>query len=227
MAELPLVELQKENAAKKAVELVENNMVIGLGTGSTAAYFVKFLAEKVRKEKLKIRCVCTSLKTHKMAEQLGLEIVKLKEVDKINLAIDGADVIDQNKYLIKGYGGALVREKVIEYFADNFVVIADESKLQKKLNKSIPVEFLPFAHALVTKRLKQLGAKEVKDRMVDGMPFVSDNGFWIVDAYFGEIEDPVHLEEQITKIPGTLENGIFTKRINKVIIGTKDGAREI
>lgn len=223
----PNREKQKEIAGAEAAKLVENEMVVGLGTGSTAEYFVRAVAKRVHDEGLMIKCICTSTATEDLARELGLNIVKLASVDKIDLAVDGADVVARDKTLIKGYGGALTREKIVEYIADKFVVIVDESKVSPSLSRHVPVEYLPFAQKMVERGLKELGAREVKQRMVKGVQYSSDNNFYIADADFGEIPDAHLLEKKINHIPGVLENGIFTKKVFKVIIGTDEGVKEL
>jgi ribose 5-phosphate isomerase A len=214
---------QKYNSAQEAIKYVQDGMTLGLGTGSTADCFVKILAQK----ELDVKCVCTSHKTKKLAISLGLRVFSFNDVKKIDLAVDGADVVASNKNLIKGYGGALTREKIIEYTAQKFIVIADSTKIADKLAKPVPIEYLPFAKSMVERGLKELGAKTLVNRLESGMPFYSDNNFHIMDADFGTISNPRTLEEQINHIPGVLENGIFSRPVFKVIIGTDDGVKEI
>jgi len=214
---------QKQNSAQEAIKYVQEGMTLGLGTGSTADCFVKLLAQK----EFDVKCVCTSRKTKKLAMSLGLRVFSFDDVKKIDLAVDGADVIASNKNLIKGYGGALTREKIIEYTAEKFIVIADSTKLAQKLAKPVPIEYLPFAKRMVKKGLTELGAKNMVDRLESEMPFYSDNNFHIIDADFGTIANPRALEEQINHIPGVLENGIFSRPVFKVILGTDDGVKEL
>jgi len=221
------LEKMKQMAAGAALEFVENNATLGLGTGSTAAYFVKALALKVREGKLSIKCVCTSNATEALAKKEGLEIIALNEAEKINLSVDGADEVDGEKMLIKGYGGALTREKIIEYKSEKLVIIVDEGKVSKKLSKPVPVEYLPFAHSAVVQGLEKLGAKKIRQRMLEGNNFESDNGFHIVDADFGVIGNPSSLEQKINLIPGVLENGIFSRGASEVIVGGKEGVRKL
>ncbi|PIT84485.1 ribose 5-phosphate isomerase A [Candidatus Micrarchaeota archaeon CG10_big_fil_rev_8_21_14_0_10_45_29] len=220
------LENMKKRAAQAALEFVENNTTLGLGTGSTAAYFVKALARKVKDEKLSVKCVCTSNATEALAKKEGLSIIALNEAEKINLSVDGADEVDASKMLIKGYGGALTREKIIEYKSEKLVIIVDESKVSKKLSKPVPVEYLPFAHSAVVQGLEKLGAKKIRQRMLEGNNFESDNGFHIVDADFGEISNPASLEQKINLIPGVLENGIFSRGAS-VIVGGKEEVRKL
>lgn len=215
--------LEKANAAKKALEYVTDGMVLGLGTGTTADYFVKYLAETGKD----VKCVCTSHRTKKLAVSLGLKVFSFDDVEKIDLAVDGADVVALDKNLIKGYGGALTREKIIEYVSQKFIVIVDSTKIADKLTKPVPVEYLPFAKKMVEVGLQKLGAKNLVQRMESGEQFSSDNNFYIVDADFGEISNPSELEKRINEIPGVLENGIFSRPVFKIIIGEGEDVREI
>ncbi|MCX8163045.1 MAG: ribose-5-phosphate isomerase RpiA [Candidatus Micrarchaeota archaeon] len=217
------VEEEKFQAAAKALEFIEDNMVVGLGTGSTADIFISLLGKKVKEEKLKIECVATSSRTKNNATNAGLKIVSLDDVEQIDIAVDGADRVDKNKNLIKGYGGALVREKIVAYNSEKFVVIVDSSKISPSgvLDKEIPIEYVPFARAAVFKQLKKLGVKKIAERMEGSQKFVSDNQNWLVDAYFGEIKNPSKLEEKINSICGIVENGIFSKKKPIVICAGK------
>jgi ribose 5-phosphate isomerase A len=210
-------EEKKFLSAKKALEFVKNGSVIGLGTGTTADIFISLLGKKVQQEGLKIKCVATSSRTKNNAANYNLEIVSLDDVKKIDVAIDGADQVDKQKNLIKGYGGALLREKIVAYNSSKFIVIVDDSKLSNKLNKAVPVEFLPFAKRVVFEGLRKIGAKEIKQRMEGSQNFISDNHNYIADVYFGEIKNPAQLEDKINQISGIVDNGIFSKKKPLVI----------
>lgn len=214
--------LSKINAAKKALELVKDGMIIGLGSGSTAGYFIRFLGEKVRKEGLRIKVVASSLESERLAEESGIEIVDINDIEKIDLAVDGADEVDENRFLIKGRGGCLTREKIIDYSAKKFIVIVDESKLVNRLGKKnpVPIEVIPFAWELVKRRLSEDSSLRTKDKK----PYVTDNGNYILDVNFRRIEDPVKLELELNAIPGVVENGIFTRKPEKIIVGKPDKA---
>ncbi len=217
----------KWNAAAQALRHVKDGMTVGLGTGSTASLFIGQLGEKAQEENLTLTCVATSKASEQLARTMGLAVVGLDDVKKIDLAVDGADQVDAKKRLIKGYGGALTREKVVEYAADKFIVIADEGKYSKTLDKLVPIEVLPFAQAPVERGLKRLGAKHVLLRTREGaQPFVTDNGLWILHADFGKMKNPDKLEAEINQIPGVLENGLFCHGVAKVVLGSKTGARE-
>jgi ribose 5-phosphate isomerase A len=218
----------KENAAQEALKLVQNKMVIGLGSGSTANIFIQKLAEAAKANNWKLKCVPTSVASEKLARENGLEIISLADAKKIHLAIDGADKVDEKLNLIKGYGGALAREKVVGYLAKKFVVVADESKIAKALSGDVPVEVLPFAVATVERKLMKLKAKSVAQRKnADGTPYITDNSNFILHADFGEIAKPAPLEKKIKLIPGVVECGIFSRNISCVIVGNETGARTI
>ncbi|MFN3910127.1 MAG: ribose-5-phosphate isomerase RpiA [Candidatus Anstonellaceae archaeon] len=218
--------LNKEKflSASKALNFVKDGMVIGLGTGSTADIFISLLGQKVVEEKLSIQCIATSSRTKNNASNVGLNVVSLDDVKSVDLAVDGADMVDKNKNLIKGYGGALVREKIVAYASKKFVVIIDSSKLSPSgfLNKEVPIEYVPFAHSLVLAHLKKLGAKKISERLEGSQKFVSDNQNWLFDVYFGEIKNPDKLEEEINKIPGIVENGIFSQKKPIIICAGKE-----
>lgn len=210
----------KENAAREALKYVKDKTTIGLGTGSTAAYFIKLLAEKVKAENLTIKCIPTSLASKAMAYEAHLHLIEPEEVKKIDLAVDGADLIDPKLNLIKGGGGAHVREKIIDYFADKFIVIADNSKVASKLKGQVPLEILPFAYPLVAKSLQaEFGVKTEIRRKQNGDAWLSDNHNYIADAIFKSIPNPRKLEEELNSIDGVVGNGLFTRNVTLAIIG--------
>ncbi|MEK6981325.1 MAG: ribose 5-phosphate isomerase A [Candidatus Micrarchaeota archaeon] len=217
--------LGKINASKAALEFVENNSILGIGSGSTAKEFIKLLAERVKKEKLNIKCIPTSFDTRIYALGLGLKIAEPDEVERIDLTVDGADVATKVGVL-KGGGGALTREKVVAYAAKKFIVIADESKIKPKLEGKVVVEVVPFAHSTVMRFLKTFTNK-VTYRASDGKlgPIITDNGNFLLDCEM-LVKDPKKTEAELKNYPGVVENGIFTK-FDKIIIGGKDGAREL
>jgi ribose 5-phosphate isomerase A len=214
----------KKNAALGTLEYVKNGMCIGLGSGSTAREFIRLLAEKVKKEKLSICCVTTSLDSRMVAIESGLWVTEPDAISEIDLAVDGADKLTENA-LLKGGGGALTREKIIDYNAKKFIVIADESKLQKTLEGSVSLEVLPFAAPIV---LKQLARYKPVIRISDQKlgPVISDNGCYIVDLADMKIDDPEGMENELNGIPGIIENGIFTQ-FDEIVLGTKDGWKTI
>ncbi len=206
-------------AAKAALSYVKDGQTLGLGTGSTADMFIQQLAEHVREKEMNITCVATSGRSAQLAKSLGLAVAEFGQVEKIMLTVDGTDLVDAKKRLIKGYGGACTREKIVEYASEKLLIIADDSKKAAGLSGAVPVEFLPFAKTRVEKGLKKLGARKIELKMnAEGRPFMTDNGFWILNADFGRIANPLKLEEGINDIEGVLENGIFAKRGADIVI---------
>ncbi|RUS43084.1 ribose-5-phosphate isomerase RpiA [Cohnella sp. AR92] len=217
----------KKIAAEKAVEWIEDGMTVGLGTGSTAYWAIHRIAERVR-EGLSIRAVASSIRSEQLARELGIPFVSLNEIDRIDLTIDGADEVDDNLHLIKGGGGALLREKVLAAASDRFIVIVDESKLVGTLGAfPLPVEIVPFAERLTLNRLKELGGDPAIRTNPDGQRYVTDNGNWIADCRFGAIPDPAGLNEQLNQIPAVVENGLFVGMASVVVASLSDGSIEV
>ena len=212
-------------AAQAALAYVKDGQTLGLGTGSTADFFIQQLAAHVRAKKMSITCVATSERSSQLAKSLDMEVAEFGAVEKIDLAVDGADWVDAKKRLIKGYGGACTREKIVEYASGRLLIIADESKKVSVLGGTVPVEFLPFAKRAVERGLKRLGAKKVELKTnTEGRPFMTDNGLWMLNADFGRIANPLKLESAINCVEGVLENGIFAKRgADIVIFGFSNG----
>ena len=210
---------EKQVAARAAVELVVPGSVVGLGSGSTASYAVRFLGERVR-EGLKIVGIPTSQKTAELAQQLGVPLGTLQEYAHIDIDIDGADEVDPQLNLIKGGGGAFLREKIIASVSRRFIVIADSAKQVARLGKfPLPVEVIPFAQGLITSRIAALGAQVSLRRYADGNPYVTDEGHHILDCTFGEIADPAALAQKLRAIPGAVEHGLFIGMAEMALIG--------
>ena len=194
-----------------ALKLVKNHQTIGLGSGRAATAFVKSLSLLVKKKKLIIKCVPTSLQIKLVAEKGDLHLIDTV-LDKIDIVFDGADQIDKGKNLIKGGGGALLRENILINAAKKVVIMADDSKFVTNFNRSVPVEVHPLARSIVTKYISKIGGKP-KIRTLDrGYPFITENGNIILDCNFGVIKKPKLLQEKIKKISGVLEVGIFTRK---------------
>jgi len=218
----------KANAAMEATRFVRRGMAVGLGTGSTAARFIEALAEKERREGLGLRCVATSIRSEEMARRLGLRVLSLDEIGEIDLAVDGADQIDPRLNLLKGLGGgAVTREKIVDYLAKKFIVIADESKVVKRLDGIVAVEVIRFAGGAVARALSRMGASVAYRENERGERFLTDNGNLLLDADFGAIKSPGKLEREIDSIPGVVENGIFSGRASLAIIGSENRVRFI
>ncbi len=205
----------KKAAGEKAVDYVKDGMVIGLGTGSTAKYFIERLAKRIQEESLDLTAIPTSVASENLAKRLGVKVSNLSEHPAIDLDVDGADEVDPKYNLIKGGGGAHTREKIVASASKEFIVIVDEAKLVNRLgNFPVAVEVIPFAEGYVMKEIEGLGGIAKKRA-----GFVSDNGNVVLDARFN-IVDPIRLEKDMNEIPGVVENGIFAKRRpEKVIVG--------
>ena len=202
-------EQEKQAAARASLRFIEDGQIVGLGSGSTATWFIRFLGERV-KAGLKIRGLPTSVDSQRLAASLGIPLLTLDECQQIDVTVDGADEVDPKLRAIKGGGGALLREKIVASATRCFVIIADSTKQVPVLGKfPLPVEVIPFAQTLMTKRISALGA-EVRPRLKsDGKPFVTDEGHSILDCHFGQIADPEKLARQLSDMPGVVEHGLF------------------
>jgi len=197
--------------SKDAVKLVKNHQTIGLGSGRSATAFVKSLSSLVKKKKLNIKCIPTSLQIKLEAEKGNLHLIDTI-LDKIDIVFDGADQIDKGKNLIKGGGGALLRENILINAAKKVVIMADDSKFVTNFDRSVPVEVHPLARNTVTKNISKIGGKPKLRTLDRGYPFITENGNIILDCNFGVIKKPKLLRENIKNISGVLEVGIFTRK---------------
>ena len=222
----------KINAAKEALSYVEDGMKLGLGTGSTVDEFLILLSEEI-KNGLNICGVVTSEKTKNLSNKLSIPLTTLEKVNKLDLTIDGADEIDNDLSLIKGGGGALLREKIIAFSSNELLIIADESKLVDKLGDfKLPVEVSPYEHDVTSLRimdkLNKIGYKgSISLRKDNQNIFITDGGNYIYDLSIGLISEPNIVENLLNLIPGVFENGLFINLTKKVIIGNKEGVRII
>lgn len=200
---------EKEAAARASLQYVKDGQVVGLGTGSTAAYFIQLLGEKV-KSGMRIRGIPTSIRSKELAESLGIPLITLDDCQEIAVTVDGADEVDPELRLIKGGGGAMLREKIVASATKQLVIVADASKKVERLGKfPLPVEVIRFAEALVAKRIRALGA-DVNVRLgADGNPYVTDENNHVLDCRFGEIRDPDGLARELSEMPGVVEHGLF------------------
>jgi ribose 5-phosphate isomerase A len=216
-------EEMKKQAAEKAVQYIEDGMIVGLGTGSTVEFAVKKLGEMVKKG-LKIRAIPTSLKTKRLAAELKIPLIDLDADTVIDVTIDGADEVDSNLNLIKGGGGALTREKIIAYHSKKVIIIVDETKIVKGLgcDSFLPVEVTKYGWQATKKILEGLGCTGEQRKIMDEA-FITDNQNYIIDCDFGKISEPENLEREINNIPGVLENGLFIGLADEVIVGSKQG----
>ena len=214
----------KVAVAQAAVKDIKDGMILGLGSGSTAALMIKSLAENIKSGKLKnIKGVPTSFQSEVLALQLGIDLIDLTSVDRIDLAIDGADEVDPSHQLIKGGGACHVREKLVATKADELLVVVDETKLVDKLNKAfpLPVEVIPSAWKQVQNTINEMNAESsLRMATKKAGPVVTDEGNLILDVLFrGGINDSQKLEYEINNIPGVLENGLFVNLTKKVLVG--------
>ena len=219
---------QKRAAAERAVVEVEDGMVLGLGSGSTAALVIAALAARVAAG-LRVAGIPTSEQSAALARRLGVPLTTFAEHRRIDLTIDGADQVERGTLaLVKGLGGALLREKIVASASRRMIVVVDETKLVERLGDRtpLPLEIVPFGAEAVIERLAALeGRPELRRR--DGKPFVTDNGNYIVDCHFAVITDPAALETRLAAIVGVVESGLFLGLASKVIVGTRDGVAEI
>ncbi|ABR34527.1 MULTISPECIES: ribose-5-phosphate isomerase RpiA [Clostridium] len=217
---------QKRVAGEKSTEYIKDGMILGLGTGSTAYYMIKKVGELI-KNGMKIKAVATSKSTESLARELKIPLLSIDEVDRIDLAIDGVDEIDNEFNAIKGGGGALFREKIVASLANEVIWIMDESKLVDGIGEfPLPVEILPYGYKHVIKELQDYSLNP-KIRMKEEEIFVTDNGNYIVDLHIGTPMNINDVYNKVNRITGVLETGLFINMCNRIIIGTNSGAKII
>ncbi len=219
----------KIKAAQKAMDYVQNGMKLGLGTGSTAAKFVDLVGAAVA-DGLEVICVPTSVATRDQAAALNIPLTTLEETPHLDVTVDGADELDEQLRLVKGGGGALLREKIVATSSDKMVVIADDSKLVKVLGQfPLPIEVVQFGLKSSLMAIEGMATRvgcvgTIKQRMLeDGSPYITDNGNFILDAHFGQIEKPEALSGALTQVPGVVENGLFLGIADVAIVAGQDG----
>ena len=223
----------KRQAAGRALEQVQAGMKLGLGTGSTAKHFVELLGERVR-DGLKVIGVPTSEATRADAQRCGIPLTTLDDIDRLDLTVDGADEIDANLDVIKGGGGALLREKIVAAASDRMIVIADETKWVAPLGRfPLPIEVIPFGLAATRRAIEEAFAKSgvsgqlIVRKRADGHAFVTDGGHWIVDAHLGEIPDAPRLAGLLNPVPGVVEHGLFIGLASMAMLAGNQGIRVI
>nr|WP_312058945.1 ribose 5-phosphate isomerase A [Fervidobacterium pennivorans] len=223
------VEKAKRNAAIEAVKNVKDGFIVGLGSGSTAAYAIEEIGNRIKREKLHVLGVPTSHQAFMLAVKNGIPITTLEEHPTLDLTIDGADQVDEKLNLIKGMGGALAREKVVACSSKKLLIVIDESKRVKTLgenNHPVPIEVLPFAAPLVTCKIREIGGKPtLREGIKKVGPVITDNGNVIIDAYFGLIKSPEELEHKLKAISGVVETGLFVKMADSVYVGKSSGVK--
>lgn len=226
-----LIEKEKKNAALKAVKHVKDGLIIGLGSGSTVAYVIEEIGNKIKREKLCILGVPTSYQAFMLAVKHRVPITTLEEHPTLDLTIDGADQIDNELNLIKGMGGALTREKIVASVSKKRVIVADKSKRVKTLGENhhpIPIEVLPFATTFVMREIKQIGGKPILREGTGKIgPVITDNGNIIIDAIFGPIRKPAELTHTLKSLPGVVETGLFVDMADIAYIGTSSTVEKI
>lgn len=218
----------KKNAGFYAADLIKNGMSFGLGTGTTVYWLIQELGARVA-QGLEIKAVPTSEQTVQLAREAGIPLTDLDEIDRLAIAIDGADEIDPYGNLIKGGGGALLQEKIVAAAAERFIIIADQSKLVPRLGKfPLPVEVIPFGYKQVMRRILDSGlCRGIKLREKNGKPFISDHQHYIIDCQFDTIEHPLFLNAALENIAGVVETGLFLNMADHAIIGYDDGKIEM
>jgi ribose 5-phosphate isomerase A len=225
------VEEAKRNAALEAVKHVKDNFVIGLGSGSTAAYAIEQIANRIKREKIHVSAVPTSYQAFTLAVKHGIPITTLEEHPILDLTIDGADQIDDELNLIKGMGGALTREKIVASTSKKLVIVADERKKAKFLgenNHPVPIEVIRFAAPIVMHKIKEMGGKTfLRESNKKVGPVITDNGNIIIDVDFGLVHEPAELNRKLKGIPGVVETGLFVKMVDLVYLGGRSGVRKL
>ncbi len=212
---------EKEAAGKSVAGLIEDGMVIGLGTGTTIAHAINYLGDRIKTEEISISGIPTSHQSMLLAIKNGIPLTTLLEHNVVDIAIDGADQVDENLDLIKGGGGAHTREKIVALSSKRFVVAVDSSKLVQRLDVPVPLEVIPFGCALTSMEVKKIGGMPKLRQSDSYRLFVTDNGNLVIDADFGAINEVVELELKLSNITGVVEHGIFTN-VSEVHVGKVD-----
>ncbi len=226
------IKVMKQEVGRAAAARVQSGSIVGLGTGSTTAFAIQFLGDRLKSGELKdIKGVPTSFQASVLAKQYGIPLTTLDEADTVDIAIDGADEVDPQKNLIKGGGAAHTREKIVDSLATQFIVVVDSSKMVDRLGSTfaLPVEVLPIALAPVTRAIERLGGKpELRLAVKKDGPVITDQGNMVLDVTFDSIDNPAELEKTLNNIPGVLENGLFIGVADLILIGEiKDGQPSI
>ena len=210
-----------------ALKNVKDGYVLGLGSGRAATALVKSLSKFIKTKKISVTCVPTSMQIKLTAESGGLQLIDPDQIDKIDLVFDGADQIDKNKFLIKGGGGALLKENILISAAKKVIIMADSSKFVKNFNRTVPIEIHPTARQIVWKKIEKLGGNP-KLRVLDrGYPFVTENSNLILDCDFGTIKNPKTLQQKILNVAGVVEVGIFTRKPDIIYKAKSNGKFDI
>jgi len=223
MTELDPIKVMKQEVGRAAAARVQSGNIVGLGTGSTTAFAIQFLGDRLKSGELKdIKGVPTSFQASVLAKKYGIPLVTLDDIDGIDIAIDGADEVDPQKNLIKGGGAAHTREKIVDSLAKEFIVVVDSSKMVDRLGSTfaLPIEVLPIAVTPVTHAIEKLGGKpELRMGIKKDGPVITDQGNMVLDVTFAAIDNPAELEKTLNNIPGVLENGLFIGLADLILIG--------
>jgi len=223
--------LSFDNAIKAlsldALKFVKNDYVVGLGSGRAATALVKSLSTFVKTKKINIKCIPTSMQIKLIAEKGGLALIDADQIDKIDVVFDGADQIDKNKFLIKGGGGALLKENILIGAAKKVIIMADKSKFVTNFNRTVPIEVHPSARKIITKNILKIGGVPTLRVLERGYPFVTENGNVILDCDFGIIKNPKILQQKMLNMPGVLEVGIFTRKPDIIYKAKTNGKFDI
>jgi len=223
-------DVAKKTAAREAARLIESDMIVGLGTGSTASLFIQELAHRIQKEGLRIRAtVASSRRSAELAREFGIHVEDINEIFQIDVTVDGADEIDSQKRLIKGRGGAHVREKILASSSQELIIIADESKLVEKLGVGVlPVEIVSFGAPATRMKIETLGHQSAWRLHDDGSLYVTENGNLLLDLSFQEpLSSPEELHEELIHLPGVVDTGFFFQMAGRIVIGWPNGSFEI
>jgi ribose 5-phosphate isomerase A len=216
---------EKEAAARASLKYVRDGQIVGLGTGSTANFAIRLLGERVR-EGMKIRGIPSSIASRDLATQVGIPLITFDDAQQIDVTIDGADEFDPALNLIKGGGGAMLREKIVAFASRQLVIVTDSSKQVPVLGKfPLPVEVITFAEPLIAKRISDLGAKVIQREDKSGKTYVTDEGHHILDCHFGQIPNPAALARTLSDMPGIVEHGLFVG-MTSVVVMAKSGSVE-
>ena len=210
-----------------ALKNVKDGQIVGLGSGRAATTLVKSLSKYIKTKKITVKCVPTSMQIKLIAEKGGLELIDADQIDKIDLVFDGADQIDKNKFLIKGGGGALLKENILISAAKKVIIMADSSKFVKDFNRTVPIEVQPSARQIVWKKIEKIGGKPELRTLDRGYPFFTENSNIILDCGFGVIKNPKTLQQKLLNIPGVIEVGIFTRKPDLIYKAKANGKFEI
>jgi len=222
-------ETEKKAAGEHAADLVCDGQFVGLGTGSTSAFAIRRLGERVQNEGLKIKCVGTSVKTEQLARECSLEISEIENAGSVDIYIDGADQVTQKGQMVKGGGGALLREKIVARHSKKRIIIVDQSKVVPSLGIGfdLPVEVVPFCSSATQKLIETAAGCQCSFRTVSGKKFVTDEAHFLLDCHFEDgIEDPGRMAKILSSLPGVVEHGLFIGLCDQIVIG-REGDVEV